>query len=247
MESFENLYSMYVNMDKNNKFLLSMIILIIFLLVLIVIISLISRHKEVKRVKLLEAKRQEQKKNFKENVKPIDFSEFDLEEDLSPTVTLNKNKIMEVKVEKPEEIEVLEEEQIQEEIEVMDEVADEIESIKKNIEQNLDNTSINLNKWEQEQEENAIISYDELVKRAGAKKIVYKEEPKKEEKKITKIYKPTEIVSPVYGVQQKIKEIDEKIESYNNIEKLRIDESEEEYKKDIDFLNSLKQIRSELN
>ena len=47
----------------------------------------------------------------------------------------------------------------------MDESVDEeIESIKKSIEKTLETEPINLNKWEQEQEESAIISYDELLK-----------------------------------------------------------------------------------
>ena len=45
MKYYKNIYYMYANMDKNSKFLLSMIALIIFLLILIIVISIISKER----------------------------------------------------------------------------------------------------------------------------------------------------------------------------------------------------------
>ena len=119
---------------------------------------------------------------------------------------------------------------------------------------------INLTKFEEEQEKNAIISYDELVKRAGAKKIIYKtekatinEEVKEEKIEIknedtTSKFKASQIISPIYGVQKQEKK--DELEEFIDLENIPIpnknNTNDDEMKKDVEFLNSLKTFRSEL-
>lgn len=258
MDYLKNIYYLYATMDKNNKYLLYMICLIIFLLILIIIISLISKKKENKRLLMIQEQRKEYKKNFRKNVKPLNFSDLDEEDEIKPNLSINQNikpkKIKEsnIKSEVKEEIEILESEINKEkpkeiEIEVIEsDVDSEIENIKNQIQENIDNpNTIKLNEFEEEQEKSAIISYDELVKKAGAKKIIYKKQ--KEETKPSS-FRPSEVVSPIYGVQnKKIQEIDREIDSFSRIEKLKVKDEVDEEKNDLEFLNKLKKFRSELN
>lgn len=94
-------------------------------------------------------------------------------------------------------------------------------------------------KFEQEQEENAIISYQELIKQAEAKR----NNPNKdfeeiEEIKEPKKFKNSEIISPIFGVQN--------AEEYKK-QKQKNEELEVGYdNNNIDFLNSLKEFRQNL-
>ena len=263
---FDDVLYLVARLDKNSKFLLSMIVLIIILLILIIIISYILKVKEKKA---LEQKRLEYKKEFKKNIKVINFEE-DEKLDLSPTVSLTPLKKEEqvkkevkkeepiVKIEEPrkEIVQKIEPEVLEEEIEVIEVIedeTDEIEKIKESIKESQGVHTFDLNKWEQEQEDSAIISYDELVKRAGAKKIVYKTKKKTEKKNEftnnvnkTKTFKPSEIISPVYGSHENIKKLDEEIDAFSKVEKLRTNNPEEEMDYDMEFLNKLKKFRSEL-
>ena len=120
---------------------------------------------------------------------------------------------------------------------------------------------------EEEQEKDAIISYDELVKRAGAKKIIYRAETKAEEKKepvkviksenkkiednsykckkseYSGTFKASQIVSPVYGVQ-KDKSNDE---NFIDLEEFKINEKEDEMERETEFLGKLKTFRNNLD
>ena len=122
-------------------------------------------------------------------------------------------------------------------------------------------------KFEEEQEKDAIISYDELVKRAGAKKIIYRAETKAEEKKepvkvirsenkkiednsykckkseYSGTFKASQIVSPVYGVQ-KDKSNDE---NFIDLEEFKINEKEDEMERETEFLGKLKTFRNNLD
>lgn len=234
MNYLNSIYYIYANMDKNSKFLLTMIILIIILLFLILIVSLIQQKIERKKY---EKSRQNivKTRHINKNVN------YDVEEEKQEP--LKKEEIKEevqINSTKPEE-EI-------EELEIFeDEVDDEIENIKKMIENTLEQEPIRLNKFEEEQEKTAIISYDELVKKAGAKKIVYKKEDKKETVKST--FKPSQILSPIYGVQKEKKEVDPVLKSFDEIENMKFrltSTPEEEMQNDVEFLNNLKKFRSSL-
>ena len=124
------------------------------------------------------------------------------------------------------------------------------------IENTLEQKPIDLTKFEEDQEENAIISYDELVRRAGAKKIIYKCEDVKPKEEIVKQEEPKEkakfkasrVISPIYGVQkEEVEDKDEVIESFIELEKAKEENKEDiETLSDMEFLGSLKKFRSEL-
>ena len=120
---------------------------------------------------------------------------------------------------------------------------------------------INLTRFEEEQEKNAIISYDELVKRAGSKKIVYKtekatvNEPKKEEKievkseeQVKGKFRASAVISPIYGIQ---KEKKEEVEEFLDVQDMPIKTdnnlTDEDLQQDITFLGNLKTFRSNLD
>lgn len=280
MSYLTNIYYIYANMDKNSKFLLMMIGLIILLLILVVIISAITKQKEMKNYKQNQALREEYKNNFKNSNKCIKYDEDISNIDLTPSIKIGKklksteavapivkenndileNKFLEVvnENEENEKIEELNDDVDVEIIEVMkEEPDDEIENIKKMIENTLEQEPIRLNDFEQEQEECAIISYDELIKKAGTKKIVYKtaDEPKivkpiVEENVDKKAFKPSRVVSPIYGVQTETKDKDEVLESFEEIDKIKASISQvedNEMKKDRDFLTNLKNFRKGLD
>lgn len=130
-----------------------------------------------------------------------------------------------------------------------------IEEISKLIEENLEQNPIDLTKFEEDQEKDAIISYDELVKKAGAKKIVYKLKEKEEQIEVLadepisepKKFKASQIVSPIYGIQkEKPTNIDTFIDIDNYKLKNEDDNEDIQMKNDMEFLNSLKTFRSEL-
>lgn len=228
------------NIDNNSKFLLTVIIIIIVLLILIFIFNYLS-NKQVRRQRKLvreinkDAKHIEpikvRKEDKKEKAVDLDNSnkKIEIEEKLivsEPTV-VNKN-ISVVQ----DEIETIQDEEI---IEVLqDDNESDIDRILREIKQASKEDSINLTEFEKEQEETAIISYDELCKRAGVKKKIYK--ANKEEEKVpieatvndSKKYKPTKFVSPIYGIQ------DAKTKNDN----MDLDQT---------FLQNLKEFRSTLD
>lgn len=228
------------NIDNNSKFLLTVIIIIIVLLILIFIFNYLS-NKQVRRQRKLvreinkDAKHIEpikvRKEDKKEKAVDLDNSnkKIEIEEKLivsEPTV-VNKN-ISVVQ----DEIETIQDEEI---IEVLqDDNESDIDRILREIKQASKEDSINLTEFEKEQEETAIISYDELCKRAGVKKKIYK--ANKEEEKVpiettvndSKKYKPTKFVSPIYGIQ------DSKTKNDN----MDLDQT---------FLQNLKEFRSTLD
>ena len=155
-----------------------------------------------------------------------------------------------------------------EEIEVMDDieeievVSDEnsIDKISMLLEDNINNPKpIDLTEFEEEEEKNAIISYDELVKKAGAKKIVYKiekatinedvKEEKLEIKNENKKFKASQVISPIYGIKKQ-QEVKNELEEFIDLENMPVNEKkyiDEDLQKDITFLTSLKTFRSNLD
>ena len=97
--------------------------------------------------------------------------------------------------------------------------------------------------FEQEQEENAIISFQELLKfKAEQEKIMAKdvEEKKPEEQKK---FSNTEVISPIFGRMEKD---EEEVESHELEKTLNIDPLKKEIKESEDFLNALKDFRKNL-
>ena len=170
------------NMDKNSQFLLIIIFIIVFLLILIFIINSINSRKVKKNI--------ERKNEYKRKLK----EEIDLE---AKNIVSKKTNI--VNKEEAEEIEIL------------DEDNDEIDEIIDDIKVNGVISNFDLTEFEREQEESAIISYEELCRKHGVQKKIY---TKNEENIIDKVsnivdnkkcehkYKPTKYISPIYGLQE---------------------------------------------
>lgn len=132
----------------------------------------------------------------------------------------------------------------------------------------------NIDEFEREQEENAIISYQELMAQAEKLKNqadqyeakvenqadmrvheamnTYKEHTEnntiKEEKKEYHGFKNSEIISPIYGIQRDIKEKSSPKPQNNGIIGRAYEEinSTSENEQNLDFLNSLKEFRKNL-
>ena len=250
MDVFSNVFYMYSKMNSSSQILLFLIILVGLMLVSISVINHITKKRNEKYdmkfnpinryASAMENKKREKPKKLTiEKIEKEDVKEEKIEE-----------KFEEIK----EEIETLEEPEI---VEIVSS-DNSIDKISELLEDGINNKMdpINLTRFEEEQEKNAIISYDELVKRAGAKKIVYKTEKAtiNEEVKEEKIqikseenkskFKASAVISPIYGIQKNKKQ-DEFIEVDNvGLNKRKTDD--EEIKNDVDFLNSLKSFRKEL-
>lgn len=172
------------NMDRNSQFLLIIIFVIVFLLILIFIINSIN----AKRAKKMISKQNAYKRKLSEEI----------DKEAKNIITNN----IEIKV-SPKKVE--------EDIEILDESKDEIDEILDDMKSNDTVASFNLTDFEREQEETAIISYEELCKKHGVEQKVY---TKKEEIVMEKVnnivenkngnqkFKPTQYVSPIFGLQQ---------------------------------------------
>ncbi|MBP3635003.1 MAG: hypothetical protein J6J17_00900 [Bacilli bacterium] len=250
MEKFNSIFYMYSRMDRSSQTLLFLIVLVTLMLISICIINIITKRKNEKYDRQFNHINR-YSDALKKETKQIKISKND------------KNiENIEKKIESIKKIESVKEDE--EDIEVIEVINEDssIEGISKLIEDNLEQEPIDLTTFEEEQEKDAIISYDELVKRAGAKKIVYKKADIKEEtidKKVdvkidneakTTKFKASQIVSPVYGVQ-KVKKENEDIELFIDLEEFPFENNKnnetDEMQKDIEFLGSLKSFRSELD
>lgn len=225
----------FSEMDRSSLILLFLIILVFLMIVSITVINLITKSKNKKY--------DISNKNIKK------YSEL-----INDEIVVDKDK------EISEEIESLELDEPKEEIIVTK--PNSIEEISRLIEDTLEQEPIDLTKFEEEQEKDAIISYDELVKRAGAKKIIYRAETKAEEKKepvvtikeennnekkINKEYsstfKASQIVSPIYGIK-KTENIEE---NFIDLEEFKLDETKSEEERENEFLGNLKTFRNNLD
>lgn len=227
---------MYSNMDKSSQVLLFLIILVALMLVSIFIINMVTKKKNSK----YDA-------SISNITRYSDALEKEKKVDKIEIKTLEEKE--EILFDEPEVIEVVSKN-------------NSIEEISKMIENTLEQEPINLTVFEEEQEKDAIISYDELVKRAGAKKIVYKVETKEEpvkEQKIEEIkeepkteytgkFKTSQIISPIYGIQKE-KEKEEKIDVILDVEEYLFNNKKEDIQMmdDMEFLGTLKSFRSELD
>ena len=254
-----NILYKYSNMDNSSQILLFLIILVALMLISILVINLITKKRNEKYDRQFNpidryTKTIEKKSKTKENlIRKVNINETNKKvETITPVKKEEKIKPIN------EEIEVMDDPEV---IEVVSGDSS-IDKISMLIEDNIDNSKpIDLTEFEKEEEKNAIISYDELVKRAGAKKIIYKTEKAtiNEEIKQDKIeikeenkskFRASEVISPIYGVRkQQIKqkeELDEFID-LENIETPKRRYVDEDLQKDITFLTSLKTFRSNLD
>ena len=267
MKNINSLLYKFSDMDKSSQILLFLIILVLLMLISITVINHITKKKNNKY--------DIDNKNIKR------YSDLIKEEDKMEISEVKNNKKVPkeiiVKNEKknaPEIIEKLDEEEIESlEIEEPKEEVivtkpSSIEEISKLIENTLEQEPIDLTNFEEEQEKDAIISYDELVKRAGAKKIIYRAETKAEEKKepvkviksenkkiednsykckkseYSSTFKASQIVSPVYGVQKDKSNDDD---NFIDLEEFKINEKEDEMERENEFLGKLKTFRNNLD
>lgn len=220
----KNIIYMYSNLDRNNKLLIIIIIVIVALLVLIglynLISSIVAKAKYRKNSKKL-VDEQINKEYKEQEVKPVVEEVKPIEQ---PVIHETKEEIIEnyQKAVKEE----------MEEIETLDETVTDLDEILVEMMNVGSGEEFDLTDFEREQEENAIISYEELCKKAGVEQIIY---PKKEinkevadkiEKEVYSTpFRPSTVISPIYGVQKEESPKDE-------------DEN--------DFLGRLKEFRSGL-
>lgn len=173
------------NMDKNSQFLLIIIFIIVFLLFIIFIINSINSRKAKK---YLEAKN-EYKRKLREEI------------DLEAKNIITNN------------IEVSVTPKVEEDIEVLDDSKDDIEEIIDDLKESNPISSFNLTDFEREQEETAIISYEELCRKHGVEQKIYSNEDKNIIEKVntivenkTSCFKPTKYVSPIFGLEKEEQE-----------------------------------------
>lgn len=169
------------NMDKNSQFLLIIIFIIVFLLIIVMLINSINTRR---------AKRYLERKNaYKRKLK----EEIDLEaKNISISKPIVKNNV-------------------EEEIEVLDDSKDDIDVIMDDLKENSTMPNFNLTDFEREQEETAIISYEELCKKHGVEQKIYSKKEETIMEKVSNIvenkvsdqkFRPSKYVSPIYGIEQ---------------------------------------------
>ena len=168
-------------MDKSSQFLLLLIFIIVGLLLLIFIINSINARRAKKYAKMQSAYKRKLRAEIDQEAKNI--------------ITTN----LEIKT--PAKVE--------EDIEVLDEGKDEIEEIIGDMNTNNSEPTFDLTEFEREQEETAVISYAELCKKHGVEQKIYTKEEKTVMEKVNNIvenkpsgFKPTQYVSPIFGLQQ---------------------------------------------
>ena len=247
-----NIMNYLANMDKNSKFLLIIIAVIVVLLIIITILNVRMNKKNKHYQGMQKVNKKKLFKEIEEESKNVDPSTF--KSNRKPKTVEKVEKVIEPKVEAKNiepEPEVLEDEII--EI-IQDDNESDVDRILRDIKSASKEETLNLTDFEKEQEETAIISYDELCKKAGVQKIIYKAPEKEQVKQVVKQeskqtvqqtqvkeepkqktkYTPTKFVSPIYGVQQEKKAF---IDISDDVEELDLDQT---------FLKNLKEFRSGL-
>ena len=256
MKNMGSILFKFSDMDKSSQILLFLIVLVFLMLISITVINLITKKKNNKYdMENRNIKRYSDLIKEEDNVEaPIALAKV-----VETKKEMPKLIVKEEKQKTPEIIEKLDEEEIESlEIEEPKEEVivtkpSSIEEISKLIENTLEQEPIDLTNFEEEQEKDAIISYDELVKRAGAKKIIYRAETKAEEKKqepfVNKkgeyagTFKASQIVSPIYGVKKN----DDINENFIDLEEFKLDETKSEEERENEFLGNLKTFRNNLD
>lgn len=255
MKNMGSILFKFSDMDKSSQILLFLIVLVFLMLISITVINLITKKKNNKYdMENRNIKRYSDLIKEEDNVEtPIALAKVvETKKEMPKLIVKEEKKKTPEIIEKldEEEIESLEIEEPKEEVIVTKPSS--IEEISKLIENTL------------EQEKDAIISYDELVKRAGAKKIIYRAETKAEEKKepvkviktekkqepfVNKkgeyagTFKASQIVSPIYGVKKN----DDINENFIDLEEFKLDETKSEEERENEFLGNLKTFRNNLD
>lgn len=180
-----NITSFLSNIDKNSQFLLILIGIISFLLILMFVINYFNSRKAkriIKRQKLQKKRLIEEIENESKNI-------------VNETIKAASIPVKETTPE-IEEVEVLDDN-----IEML-----EIEEVKEEVQ----TPTINLNEYEKEEENSAVISYGELCKKFNVEKKVYTGPAQEVLNKVTDIienksehkFKPSTYVSPIFGTDE---------------------------------------------
>lgn len=255
MKNMGSILFKFSDMDKSSQILLFLIVLVFLMLISITVINLITKKKNNKYdMENRNIKRYSDLIKEEDNVEaPIALAKVvETKKEMPKLIVKEEKKKTPEIIEKldEEEIESLEIEEPKEEVIVTKPSS--IEEISKLIENTLEQEPIDLTNFEEEQEKDAIISYDELVKRAGAKKIIYRAETKAEEKKEPFVnkkgeyagtFKASQIVSPIYGVKKN----DDINENFIDLEEFKLDETKSEEERENEFLGNLKTFRNNLD
>lgn len=267
MKNMGSILFKFSDMDKSSQILLFLIVLVFLMLISITVINLITKKKNNKYdMENRNIKRYSDLIKEEDNVEaPIALAKVvETKKEMPKLIVKEEKKKTPEIIEKldEEEIESLEIEEPKEEVIVTKPSS--IEEISKLIENTLEQEPIDLTNFDEEQEKDAIISYDELVKRAGAKKIIYRAETKAEEKKepvkviktekkqepfVNKkgeyagTFKASQIVSPIYGVKKN----DDINENFIDLEEFKLDETKSEEERENEFLGNLKTFRNNLD
>lgn len=255
MKNMGSILFKFSDMDKSSQILLFLIVLVFLMLISITVINLITKKKNNKYdMENRNIKRYSDLIKEEDNVEaPIALAKVvETKKEMPKLIVKEEKKKTPEIIEKldEEEIESLEIEEPKEEVIVTKPSS--IEEISKLIENTLEQEPIDLTNFEEEQEKDAIISYDELVKRAGAKKIIYRAETKAEEKQEPFVnkkgeyagtFKASQIVSPIYGVKKN----DDINENFIDLEEFKLDETKSEEERENEFLGNLKTFRNNLD
>ena len=180
-----NITSFLSNIDKNSQFLLILIGIISFLLILMFVINYFNSRKAkriIKRQKLQKKRLIEEIENESKNIvnENIKAASIPVKE-VTPVAK-------EVEV-LDENIEMLEVEEVRDEVAV---------------------PTINLNEYEREEENSAVISYGELCQKFNVEKKIYAGPAQEVLNKVTDIienksehkFKPSTYVSPIFGREE---------------------------------------------
>ena len=262
MKNMGSILFKFSDMDKSSQILLFLIVLVFLMLISITVINLITKKKNNKYdMENRNIKRYSDLIKEEDNVEaPIALAKVvETKKEMPKLIVKEEKKKTPEIIEKldEEEIESLEIEEPKEEVIVTKPSS--IEEISKLIENTLEQEPIDLTNFEEEQEKDAIISYDELVKR-----IIYRAETKAEEKKepvkviktekkqepfVNKkgeyagTFKASQIVSPIYGVKKN----DDINENFIDLEEFKLDETKSEEERENEFLGNLKTFRNNLD
>jgi hypothetical protein len=233
---FNNISTFYTKLDTEEKVLFYLVVSLIILILFLV--GFLERRLKIIRSKSESLK--EKRQQLLETKKQRELIETAVEE----------------KLELPEPME---------DSSFSDDNKIDLEKIKKQLEEDAKTKTINFTSFEKSQEENSIISYAELKKKAEQEKPVSlndvveqiqqrnQVEPEKKEELYTEKktpYKPMPFISPVFGIEkeEQTTEIKKEPEKPKSLEEtLDLTPISEEIKKNDDFLEALKDFRKNLD
>ena len=204
-------------LTNQDLFILGCLLVLIALVGIVCLIMVIINTKKKKKIKRIKEK----------EVKKVPDISVSLATNNIPEISKEAPKMEEIlnkKEEKKEEVKIKEEKAEPKQEENKVEEKSSIEDVLKLMNADLEKQKYeNIDRYEEEQEENAVISYQELLDRKMA--LTAEKEEEKKEAFIPK-FSNSEFISPIFG---------------------RVDNKEEQVEMlDEDFLNNLKEFRSNL-